>query len=328
MSECYMVDYNEAWAFAGNTWMAQTFTPHQDHSPIYVAIKCQAYYSTTDYVIIEIRTTSASKPTNVVLASAKLWFSKFYGTLAGGTFMVTLDPLYPLVNGTLYALVIREGSIRLGWQFIWRGVKNTGTYAFGNRLMSANAGASWTAYPNDDFCFSEWGYPPAPTTPPVPPLTNFAVLDVVQILTTTGYRFYVSTDVPCHLYMLYVIAEPGKHKTEIIRRGERWKDAIRFCFVNPIQNEQEEEGDTIYHTFIKEPWAGCETRWFTFRATIDGVWSPSATAIFIKHRPVGLLFAEPYTLLEWPPVGPLFADEYTIDPDPPMVIKFTERYTW
>ena len=74
------------------------------------------------------------------------------------------------------------------------------------------------------------------------------------------------------------------HKTSLLRRGLPTMQAARYCFVNWHQNEQEEEGDTLVHTFIKEPWLHCETRWFTFRAKVDLEWLPSVGPIFEKHR--------------------------------------------
>ncbi|GAI52757.1 unnamed protein product, partial [marine sediment metagenome] len=46
----------------------------------------------------------------------------------------------------------------------------------------------------------------------------------------------------------------------------------------------EEAGDTLTHTFIKEPWPVCETRWFTFKGDVDTLWTASAGPIFKKHR--------------------------------------------
>ncbi|GAH75535.1 unnamed protein product, partial [marine sediment metagenome] len=43
-------------------------------------------------------------------------------------------------------------------------------------------------------------------------------------------------------------------------------------------------GDTLTHTFYKEPWPICETRWFTFKGDVDTLWTASAGPIFKKHR--------------------------------------------
>lgn len=116
------------------------------------------------------------------------------------------------------------------------------------------------------------------------PTQRFAVLTIEQILTATGYKIIVTTDVPCHLWMRWSLVEPEIHKIPILKRGVYIHADIRICFVVYTDNEQEEDGDTIIHTFIKEPWPTCETRYFIFWGTINGEPSPSTSGIFTKHR--------------------------------------------
>ncbi|MBA7589986.1 hypothetical protein ES708_32085 [subsurface metagenome] len=59
---------------------------------------------------------------------------------------------------------------------------------------------------------------------------------------------------------------------------------VRWCFVNWKENEQEEPGDTLVHTFIKPDWPVCQTRWFYFLGTKQAEESPSASPIFHLHR--------------------------------------------
>lgn len=112
----------------------------------------------------------------------------------------------------------------------------------------------------------------------------WALQDIEQILTNTGYRIIVTTDISCHLFMRWTVIEPAKHIEPLYRRGIALPLKPRFCFDVYEDNEQEEAGDTIYHTFIKEPWAHCETRYFYFWGTIQGEHSPSESPIFSKHR--------------------------------------------
>ena len=56
-----------------------------------------------------------------------------------------------------------------------------------------------------------------------------------------------------------------------------------FCFVVYNDNEQEEAGDTLIHTFVKRSWPVCETRWFYFWGSVSGVTCKSTTAIFQLH---------------------------------------------
>jgi len=160
-------------------------------------------------------------------------------------------------------------------------------------------------------------------------LLHWALLNIVQSITTTGFQIAVYTNNPCHLWLRYTAVQWRKHITVKIERGAPIDKGARYCFVSYKDNEQLEEGDTLEHTFIKEPWTACETRWFYFFGTVGSINSPSESPIFSKHRPFGLLFADQYTLAAWPPVAPLFQDGYNISPyPPPFAILFTEAYSW
>lgn len=117
-----------------------------------------------------------------------------------------------------------------------------------------------------------------------PRLRHFAVLEIVQTPTETGYQIVVTTNNPCHLVMRWINYEPNPHIKLTWDRGTLTskQKVVATCWWH--NNEQEEAGDTLIHTFIKEPWPVCETRWFFFWATVDGVVSPSTSAIFSKHR--------------------------------------------
>ena len=119
----------------------------------------------------------------------------------------------------------------------------------------------------------------------MPPLLNWAIQDIQQILSVTGYIIIVTTFQACHLWMRWTTTEPEEHIIPRTLRGVPIQSDKRFCFVNFIDNEQKEAGDTLIHTFVKEPWAICETRWFYFHGRVAGETSPSTSAIFKKHRP-------------------------------------------
>lgn len=166
----------------------------------------------------------------------------------------------------------------------WQFDKDDATYEEGIRLSSDDGGETWDKHFDDDYLFAAFGTPPAPPPPPPPPIANWCIIDVVQTLTSTGYKIWAVTNVPCHLYMFWTNQEPLKHDRTRIVRGLTIAAASQYCFVDWHQNEQEESGDTIFHTFIKEPWPECETRWYTFRALVNNDWSPSSAPIFKKHR--------------------------------------------
>ncbi|MBA7705553.1 hypothetical protein ES703_114384 [subsurface metagenome] len=112
---------------------------------------------------------------------------------------------------------------------------------------------------------------------------RWSIRDLKQVITPDGYILIAYTDVPCHLYCRMTLEPPRIHKKPSYRRGLSIADDVRFCFTVFEDNEQTEAGDTTTHTFVKEPWPVCETRWFYFHGTIGGDESPSTTPFFEKH---------------------------------------------
>ena len=117
-----------------------------------------------------------------------------------------------------------------------------------------------------------------------PQLFRFGVLELDYILTGDGYLITCRTNNPVHLWLRWTTTVPQKHIHARIVRGAQVGTYIDQCFVVYTDVEQEEPGDTLIHTFIVEPWPHCETRWFYLWGTIAGETSPSASAIFKKHR--------------------------------------------
>jgi len=100
-----------------------------------------------------------------------------------------------------------------------------------------------------------------------------------------GFKIVVTTDVPCHLYCRMTTTPPRKHALPSYRRGLYLQGDIRFCFVVYEDNEQDESGDTLTHTWLKDAWPVCEMRWFYFVGTIAGQPSVSESPIFKFHFP-------------------------------------------
>ncbi len=144
----------------------------------------------------------------------------------------------------------------------------------------------------------------------------FAVLTINYILTATGYKLVLTSDVPCHLYMRWSTLKPWAHKKAVTERGYTFMGDVRYCFDVYHDNEQDEPGDTLTHTFVKEPWPGCETRYFYFHGTIAGNPTPSTTGLFKKHRPVEANY--PYFIEPW---------TYIVVPPPDYALYFTERWS-
>jgi len=136
-------------------------------------------------------------------------------------------------------------------------------------------------------------------------LLHFAVTYFHVINTQLGCIVECYTNNPCHLWMRWTSIVPQKHINPVVRRGATVGTYIDQCFVVYEDNEQQEPGDTIIHTFLKEPWPPCTERWFYFWGTVAVQLSPSVSAIFYHHRicvpvepPFITLFTEPWTPTE------------------------------
>ena len=112
----------------------------------------------------------------------------------------------------------------------------------------------------------------------------WALKDIQQEQTATGIKIVAVTFQPCHLWLRYSLIEPKQHIVPVLKRGVPFHADKYFCFDSYHDNEQGEAEDTLTHTFIKEPWPVCETRWFYFYGTIAGQPSPSESPIFKKHK--------------------------------------------
>ena len=123
-----------------------------------------------------------------------------------------------------------------------------------------------------------------------PQFLHFVVRSVTYQLTDTGYIVTCFTNYPCHLWLRWTNIIPQKHINPVIVRGAPVGTYIDQCFVVFNDVEQNEAGDTYTHTFTLSPWPSCERRWFYFWGTVAGVLSPSASAIFTKHRPFISIF--------------------------------------
>ncbi len=261
----------------------QTFTPTYTHTIAYLDLDCKlcAFYRRPTILIVT--TDDEGKPTdNIVTTGRTSWLAKYpTDELVRVRFNLDWATVY---EGVLYAVVIYFPRPGTG-QYIWWQYDTAGaTYDGGMRGESMDRGETWTLYPDSDFMFFEFGKEPAPLPSPDPPVGNFAILDLQQEVTATGIKITVTTNVPCHLYCYWTAKEPEKHLIPILTRGIELHTQLKMCFVNWNENEQEEAGDTLFHTFTKEPWAHCETRWLTFRAKVMENWVKSVGPIFKKHR--------------------------------------------
>lgn len=100
----------------------------------------------------------------------------------------------------------------------------------------------------------------------------------------TGVRIVVITDVPCHIFCRLTLQNPRIHKKAVLRRGLWLNDDVRFCFTVYEDNEQHEDGDTLIHTFWKENWDICTTKWCYFWGQIGAEIAVSTSPLFKYHN--------------------------------------------
>ncbi|MBA7535662.1 hypothetical protein ES705_27920 [subsurface metagenome] len=127
-----------------------------------------------------------------------------------------------------------------------------------------------------------------------------------------GVTITVITDVPSHLFCRLTRKPPHIHKKPSLRRGVAFAEDVRFCFTVFWDNEQEEAGDTLIHTFRKPAWPVCETRWVYFYGHVAEQISPSTSPLFKHHRLLGpytILFQEPWSAAGPPPWDILLFEE-------------------
>ena len=85
------------------------------------------------------------------------------------------------------------------------------------------------------------------------------------------------------MYLRWTDIEPVVHLRTEVDRGLAKRGDPKYCFVQYTEIEQNEPGDTIYHTFTFPSWEYCFRRWWYFIATIEGKSTPSNTGILTDH---------------------------------------------
>lgn len=285
MSESYTIGDDTDFKIYRNNWIAQTFTPVEDHRLWFVHLKLHgspAHY----WALMSVQNTLDGIPTGEILDEFPIWLDDLSEYSPGRIWRPTLHGTANLLAGTQYAIVISRGNMRWGDWVRWRGQSAGATYPRGQRLSSSDGGASWTPHPDSDCYFVEFGKPPLPKPEPPPPIDHFATLDIKYEHHPTAITFTLTTGVPCHLTCYWTDKKPLKHPTSRTVRGITLPWSTYFCFVSWHAVEQQEPGDTLYHTFEMLDWIYCETKWFTFRGEVDNIQSPSVGPIFEHHHSV------------------------------------------
>lgn len=253
---------------------------------------------------------------------------------APGTWKMYFYDDFPLLTPGQYAIVFSAPAALTEFDYYLLAQEGVNHYRAGKCWISWDGGATWVRQWNRCFLFEVWGWEPPPDPPPEPAISNWAAINLDTEYTEDTVTLVVTTDKPVHLYMRWTLTKPLLHPSEEYRRGLLIMSGTRFCFVSFHENEQEEDGDTLIHTFIKPDWPVCQTRWFYFVGQKQSIESPSASPIFHYHhvKPLPqLIFLEPWT--EWGVIPPpemelIFLEPWTdlTPPPPPMEQEFIEPW--
>ncbi|MBA7677039.1 hypothetical protein ES703_85287 [subsurface metagenome] len=113
---------------------------------------------------------------------------------------------------------------------------------------------------------------------------QISVRDIDFHASTEGVRIRAWTDTPSHLFVRLSRKRPWIHKKPSLRRGVAFAEDVRFCFTVFEDNEQEESGDTLEHTWWKKDWPVCTTKWLYVWGMRSGETCLSTTAPFKYHN--------------------------------------------
>lgn len=156
--EYYNTDDDNLYGFHTKYFPAQTFTPEVAHK--ITSVKLLMYrLGNPGTVDVEIRTTSAGKPTSTVLCSGTYNGNLFTTNTAGLWYEITLGAGADQDVDTQYAIVCKALSGSSGNDVRWRMDASSPTYPRGAWVASSDYGETWLILTGRDFMFEEWGVP-------------------------------------------------------------------------------------------------------------------------------------------------------------------------
>jgi len=141
-------------SFGTTSWGGQTFIPAVTGllTRVDAELFCSGCTGTTPNLTLSVRNTTSGLPTGSDLVTATIsGFSSGAGTYYTGNF--SSPPT--LTAGTQYALILRPVANPSPGGYFW--IRSSpGTYANGQRVSSADSGATWTADSTRDFNFKTY----------------------------------------------------------------------------------------------------------------------------------------------------------------------------
>lgn len=146
----------------GVNWYAQTFTlgsvgANTSHTAYSAKLKLAKVGAPTGNLTAAIRNTTSDLPSGSNLCSGTLDVTTL--TTTPTWYEITLGAGTPLLASTKYAIVVSCPTADGSNAPLWR-QKNTGGYAGGSMVSSADSGGTWAASTGQDFMFEEWGTSP------------------------------------------------------------------------------------------------------------------------------------------------------------------------
>jgi len=138
--------------FDAVNWTGQSFIPAVSGTLMKADVQlfCNPCGATRPNLTLSVRATSAGVPTGADLATAIIPGSPFSGSVV--LYTATFVAPTPLTSGTQYALILRPDAAPAGTSYFW--IRSSpSTYANGQRVLSADSGATWATDVTRDFNF-------------------------------------------------------------------------------------------------------------------------------------------------------------------------------
>ncbi|KKM95048.1 hypothetical protein LCGC14_1192130 [marine sediment metagenome] len=86
------------------------------------------------------------------------------------------------------------------------------------------------------------------------PTLRFLIIDYRHSWVEDSLFVWCATDVPSHLYLRWTDKRDWMHLHALDTRGDRLMKDPKYCFVEWLEVEQNEAGDTMVHTFNFPSW--------------------------------------------------------------------------
>lgn len=156
-------DDNDRDGYTAN-WMAQTFTPVDDHVIGKVKLKLFRVGDPGE-ITVSIKATVAGKPVGADLCSGVIQGTDLTDNTDGEWYEIAFGDGFNLDVGAVYGIVVKAPAGDASNKVSWRADITDPTFTGGTFLSSSDSGVDWSAVSGVDCMFEEWGV--GPTSPGV-----------------------------------------------------------------------------------------------------------------------------------------------------------------